>query len=77
MMAFIIISGCLSSTPPDTHGSEIDENQTETRNYQGAELTPIDQQQTRDIKGTPNINIDSYRLQINGLVKKPVNLTYE
>ncbi|MFP4654956.1 MAG: hypothetical protein ACLFMM_04680 [Methanohalobium sp.] len=65
LIIIIIISECLSSTPPDTPGNEIDDNQTETRNYQGVELTPIDQQQTRDIKGIPNINIDSYRLQIN------------
>jgi DMSO/TMAO reductase YedYZ molybdopterin-dependent catalytic subunit len=73
----ILFSGCLSSTPSNTYDTEISRNQTETKNYQGVDLTPIDQQQTRDIKGTPNINIESYRLQINGMVENPENFTYE
>ena len=32
---------------------------------------------TRDIKGTQNIDRESYRLQVDGLVKNPRNFTYE
>jgi len=70
---FVITSGCISEKKgPGVYG-----NQTENLSYQGKSLTPIAEQQTRDIKGTQYIDRESYRLQVNGLVKNPRNFTYE
>jgi DMSO/TMAO reductase YedYZ molybdopterin-dependent catalytic subunit len=52
-------------------------NETENLTYQGKVLTPIAEQQTRDIKGTQNIDRASYRLQVDGLVNNPQNFTYD
>jgi DMSO/TMAO reductase YedYZ molybdopterin-dependent catalytic subunit len=70
---FVITSGCISEKKgPGVYG-----NQTENLSYQGKSLTPIAEQQTRDIKGTQYIDREIYRLQVNGLVKNPRNFTYE
>ncbi|MGE5409887.1 MAG: molybdopterin-dependent oxidoreductase [Clostridiales bacterium] len=52
-------------------------NKTENLTYQDKALTPIAEQQTRDIKGTQYIDRTSYRLQVDGLVKNPQNFTYD
>jgi DMSO/TMAO reductase YedYZ molybdopterin-dependent catalytic subunit len=69
----VVASGCVS----EKKGPGIYGNQTENLSYQGKSLTPISEQQTRDIKGTQNIDRESYRLQVEGLVKNPRNFTYE
>jgi DMSO/TMAO reductase YedYZ molybdopterin-dependent catalytic subunit len=67
------VSGCLSTTKhPSVYGKE-----TEATEYQGIELTPICDQRNNAITGTHYIDRDTYRLQIDGLVERPVNLTYD
>ena len=70
---FAINSGCVSERKgPGTY-----DNQTENLSYQGKSLTPIAEQRNNAIKGTQHIDRESYRLQVNGLVENPLNLTYE
>ena len=70
---FLITSGCISEREePETY-----DNETENLSYEGKSLTPIAQQRNNAIKGTQYIDRESYRLQVNGLVEKPLNLTYE
>ena len=72
-VAFSITSGCVSERgEPGTYG-----NETENLSYEGKSLTPIAQQRNNAIEGTQYIDRESYRLQVNGLVEKPQNLTYE
>jgi DMSO/TMAO reductase YedYZ molybdopterin-dependent catalytic subunit len=72
-VAFSITSGCVSERgEPGTYG-----NETENLSYEGKSLTPIAQQRNNAIEGTQYIDRESYRLQVNGLVEKPLNLTYE
>jgi DMSO/TMAO reductase YedYZ molybdopterin-dependent catalytic subunit len=66
--AFILISGCLSR--------QDDGNEIEASEYMGIKLTPISEQGNNAIKGTQFINKDAYRLQIDGMVERPANLTY-
>jgi DMSO/TMAO reductase YedYZ molybdopterin-dependent catalytic subunit len=72
-VAFSITSGCVSERgEPGIYG-----NETENLSYEGKSLTPIAQQRNNAIEGTQYIDRESYRLQVNGLVEKPLNLTYE
>jgi len=64
-----MISGCLSSTDNG--------NETEATEYLGTKLTPISEQGNNAIKGTQFIDKDTYRLQIDGMVERPINLTYD
>ena len=67
------VSGCLSN--PDKikdYGTE-----TEAKEYQGIKLTPFSLQRNNAVEGTQYINKDTYKLQIDGLVEQPVNLTYD
>jgi DMSO/TMAO reductase YedYZ molybdopterin-dependent catalytic subunit len=70
---FSITSGCVSERgEPGIYG-----NETENLSYEGKSLTPIAQQRNNAIEGTQYIDRESYRLQVNGLVEKPLNLTYK
>lgn len=64
----IMISGCISR--------QDDGNETEATEYLGIKLTPISEQGNNAIKGTRFIDKDTYRLQIDGMVERPANLTY-
>lgn len=73
LVVITAVSGCLSNTGKiDDYG-----NETEATEYQGIPLTPINRQRNNAIEGTQYINKETYRLHIDGLVEKPVNLTYE
>ncbi|MDW7775910.1 MAG: molybdopterin-dependent oxidoreductase [Methanosarcinales archaeon] len=67
------VSGCLSNTEKiNDYG-----NETEATEYQGIKLTPLSRQRNNAVEGTQYIDKETYRLQIDGLVEKPVNLTYD
>jgi DMSO/TMAO reductase YedYZ molybdopterin-dependent catalytic subunit len=70
---FVVTSGCIS----EKNGPGVYSNQTENLSYQGKTLTPISEQDNNAIKGTQNIDRESYRLQVDGLIKNPSNFTYE
>jgi DMSO/TMAO reductase YedYZ molybdopterin-dependent catalytic subunit len=73
LIVFIIASGCVSERKePGTY-----DNQTENLSYQGKVLTPIAEQRNNAIQGTQYLDRESYRLQVNGLVENPLNLTYK
>ena len=69
LFLLIMVSGCLSR---QNNG-----NETEATEYLGTKLTPISEQGNNAIKGTQFIDKDTYRLQIDGMVERPVNLTYD
>jgi DMSO/TMAO reductase YedYZ molybdopterin-dependent catalytic subunit len=70
---FVTASGCVSENgQPGTY-----DNETENLSNEGKSLTPIAQQRNNAIRGTQYIDRESYRLQVNGLVENPLNLTYE
>ncbi|MFH1651652.1 MAG: molybdopterin-dependent oxidoreductase [Chloroflexota bacterium] len=49
----------------------------EVREYQGEDLSSINHFRENSIKGPQNVPIDTYRLEITGLVKTPQTRTYE
>jgi DMSO/TMAO reductase YedYZ molybdopterin-dependent catalytic subunit len=50
---------------------------TEVRQYQGQDLSSINDFVENSIKGPQYIDIDTYQLQIDGLVANSVNFTYD
>lgn len=50
---------------------------TEIREYKGQRLSAFDRSYDNSIRGPQKVNIDAYRLEITGLVEKPLSLTYE
>jgi DMSO/TMAO reductase YedYZ molybdopterin-dependent catalytic subunit len=70
---FSACSGCIS----DRGEPGVYDNETENLSYQGEKLTPIAQQRNNAIKGTQYIDRENYRLQVDGIVEKPRNFTYE
>ena len=69
-----MISGCLSI---DQEPVLVYENETEATEYQGIELTSINQQRNNAIRGTQFIDRDSYILEIDGLVERPAQMSYD
>ncbi len=45
--------------------------------FQGVKLTPIADQGNNALAGTQNIDKDSYTLTVDGLVEKPLTITYD
>jgi DMSO/TMAO reductase YedYZ molybdopterin-dependent catalytic subunit len=48
----------------------------EVREYQGEQLSSVNDFRENSIKGPQYVDINNYRLQITGLVQRPVNYTY-
>lgn len=73
--------GALPATSPgtgevgETEGTFPEEN--ETLVYEGVRLTPIADQGNFAYRGTQYIDRESYRLEIVGLVDRPVSFSYE
>jgi DMSO/TMAO reductase YedYZ molybdopterin-dependent catalytic subunit len=52
------------------------EGEVEAAEFQGHKLTPISQQNNNALKGTQNIDKDTYQLTVDGLVDNPLSLSY-
>jgi DMSO/TMAO reductase YedYZ molybdopterin-dependent catalytic subunit len=50
--------------------------EVEAKEFQGVKLTPISKQNNNALKGTQNLNNNTYTLTIDGLVNHPLTLTY-
>ena len=77
LLVFIIVSGCLSSPQRSAVDGNETSNEIEATVFNGIKLTPIDKQGNNAIKGTQYIDRNTYRLQIDGLVESPTELTYD
>jgi DMSO/TMAO reductase YedYZ molybdopterin-dependent catalytic subunit len=75
--AGLLLAAC--SKPPDS-STPVSTSATgltgETLEYQGQKLTPLKDQRNNALAGTQHINKETYRLTVDGLVDKPLNLTY-
>ncbi len=50
---------------------------TEIREYEGQDLSSVNDFRENSIKGPQQIDIASYRLEVNGLVENPASYTYD
>jgi DMSO/TMAO reductase YedYZ molybdopterin-dependent catalytic subunit len=72
MAALFTFSACTQPAPaPTSPAGEI-----EATEFMGKKLTPINEQGNNALAGTQNINPNTYRLTIDGLVDKPLSLSY-
>jgi len=68
-MLVLTLAACRPTfTPPP--------GETEATEYLGQKLTPISAQPNNALAGTQVINRDNYTLTVDGLVNKPLTLTY-
>jgi DMSO/TMAO reductase YedYZ molybdopterin-dependent catalytic subunit len=49
----------------------------EVREYQGENLSSVDDFRENSIKGSQNVNVETYQLEISGLVQNPRSYTYD
>jgi DMSO/TMAO reductase YedYZ molybdopterin-dependent catalytic subunit len=69
MLIGLVLSCCVSQTVEQLNGTEI-------KDYQGEKLGSVSDFRENSIKGPQNISIDSYRLEVTGLVDNPKTYTY-
>jgi len=50
---------------------------SEIRDYEGEQLSSIDDFRENSIKGPQYVDVDTYRLEVTGLVDSPLSLTYD
>jgi DMSO/TMAO reductase YedYZ molybdopterin-dependent catalytic subunit len=69
MLLVLLVSGC--GKQPQSLGTN------EILDYQGQKLTSAATLPENSIKGPPNIDMETYRLKVNGLVDSPQSYTYQ
>ncbi len=72
----LILSACVSGVPITTSVPGIGV-ETEATEFQGKKLTPLGQQRNNALAGTQKIDKATYTLTVDGLVDKPLTLTYD
>jgi DMSO/TMAO reductase YedYZ molybdopterin-dependent catalytic subunit len=72
VFAAIAVSSCGEVPVADSQGEG-----EEATVFEGVKLTPISQQRNNALRGTQQIDEESYRLVIDGLVQKPLSITYD
>jgi DMSO/TMAO reductase YedYZ molybdopterin-dependent catalytic subunit len=73
LIVSIVLTACGQpvATPPPTSTGEV-----EATEYMGNKLTPISQQNNNALQGTQHIDKATYSLNVDGLVDKPLSLSY-
>jgi DMSO/TMAO reductase YedYZ molybdopterin-dependent catalytic subunit len=64
-------------TPPVTLSPTPTIDEVEATEFMGKKLTPISQQRNNALAGTQRIDRDTYRLTVDGLVTRPLSLSYD
>lgn len=78
LVVVLLLAGCGISTSGDAEKSSIEElAKVEVTEYEGKDLSSIADFRENSIKGPQYIDRDTYRLEIDGLVEKPAEWTYE
>jgi DMSO/TMAO reductase YedYZ molybdopterin-dependent catalytic subunit len=75
VLALLVVSVVLAACNPSTGPTEL--GTSEIREYKGQDLSSINDFRENSIRGPQHISLDDYRLEITGLVEKPLSLTYE
>jgi DMSO/TMAO reductase YedYZ molybdopterin-dependent catalytic subunit len=75
LLAFIVVS-CTAPAKKAATPAPTSLPAVEVRSYQGKDLSSVKDFSENSIKGPQKVDLSSYRLQITGLVKKPLSLTY-
>ncbi len=79
-VVLILVSGCLGdeSQGVNVSNGEVEQLEpVEIREYEGINLSSVDGFRENSIKGPQQVDIESYRLEITGLVQNPRSYTYD
>lgn len=77
VVVIMAAAGCGGSGSTGATTTSLAPPEVEATEFQGVELTPIKQQGNNALKGTQHIDKGSYTLVVDGLVKKPLSLSYD
>jgi len=69
LLVLLVIGGC--------NGGAVDLDPAEVREYEGEDLSSINDFRENSIKGPQQVAIDGYQLQITGLVASPQSYSYD
>ena len=79
MMAAVVLAviapGCLSTNGPSNTGDTRDLGSVEIREYEGKDLSSIEDFRENSIKGLQYIDLATYKLKVSGLVESPTEYT--
>jgi DMSO/TMAO reductase YedYZ molybdopterin-dependent catalytic subunit len=67
----LLLTACAGRVDP----AELDA--VEVREYEGKDLSAINDFRENSIKGTQRIDQEAYRLEVTGLVDEPLSLAYD
>ena len=76
----IPVSGCLRGESSDEYVNNNEAEQlppVEIREYEGIDLSSVDDFRENSIKGPQQVDIESYQLEVAGLVQNPKSYTYD
>ena len=76
----IPVSGCLRNESSDAYVSNNEAEPlapVEIREYEGVDLSSVDDFRENSIKGPQQVDIENYQLEIAGLVQNPGSYTYD
>ena len=76
-LALAVGSCAAQSKPNGSSRAPKDLGSVEVKNYQGKDLSSVEDFQENSISGPQAVDKATYRLEINGLVKDPLLLTYD
>jgi len=76
LMAVLLLGACGGANPTPTATTSAN-GQVEATEFMGQKLTPIKDQRNNALKGTQYIDQATYRLVVDGLVDKPISLSYD
>jgi DMSO/TMAO reductase YedYZ molybdopterin-dependent catalytic subunit len=74
--ALLILAACTQPAPAPAPAPASPVVEVETTEFMGKKLTPVSEQGNNALAGTQHINRDTYRLTVDGLVEKPLSLSY-
>ncbi|MBU0758502.1 MAG: molybdopterin-dependent oxidoreductase [Nanoarchaeota archaeon] len=73
LLVMFLAAGCTSQTPESIRELK----DVEIRQYEGKKLSSVSDFRENSIKGPQYVDIDSYKLEITGLLNNPMSLTYD
>jgi DMSO/TMAO reductase YedYZ molybdopterin-dependent catalytic subunit len=75
VLILLLAGAVLASCCPSAGPTKLDT--AEVREYEGENLSSINDFRENSIRGVQHISLDDYKLEITGLVEEPLALTYE
>ena len=78
LLLSLLFFGCGTSNDDTSSQTDLQElTKIEVTEYEGKDLSSLTDFRENSIKGPQYIDIDSYKLTIDGLVEQPISLTYD